>query len=341
MPIGRCHRVSGQPFDGDVDRWSGNSSSWEFVLRWIRRERRQVVASQRDSSPSSTPRSATPITGSTCIGGSRPAVATRCDGRGRRRDRNSWTRSGSTLIYRGGRRRRPALRHGLPPDGVTSSARRHLRRRGPRCRRSARVWTDPGLGAAAEGDKTIVDALVPALQHSNGPAAGGETEEAARNAAEAANAGVEATLPLQARKGRASYLGSRSIGHQDPARRRPRSSSGRSNEPSVADGDRALHRGDRRGTIQSVDRAARILRVLGSSPRLGVTEISDRLGLAKATVHGLLRTLEQQELVEQDPETGKYRLGRGHAPARERVPGQPRATRSLPDVGRVAGDTRR
>jgi DNA-binding IclR family transcriptional regulator len=67
--------------------------------------------------------------------------------------------------------------------------------------------------------------------------------------------------------------------------------------------------GDRRGTIQSVDRAARILKALGDSPRLGVTEISDRLGIAKATVHGLLRTLEQQELIEQEPDSGKYRLG--------------------------------
>jgi DNA-binding IclR family transcriptional regulator len=67
--------------------------------------------------------------------------------------------------------------------------------------------------------------------------------------------------------------------------------------------------GDRRGTIQSVDRAARILMTLGNSPRLGVTEISERLGIAKATVHGLLRTLEQRELIEQEPESGKYRLG--------------------------------
>jgi DNA-binding IclR family transcriptional regulator len=67
---------------------------------------------------------------------------------------------------------------------------------------------------------------------------------------------------------------------------------------------------ERRGTIQSVDRAARILKALGSgTARLGVTELSETLGLAKATVHGLLRTLERQELVEQDPETGKYRLG--------------------------------
>jgi DNA-binding IclR family transcriptional regulator len=62
--------------------------------------------------------------------------------------------------------------------------------------------------------------------------------------------------------------------------------------------------------IQSVERAAMILKALGSGvPRLGITELSDRLGLAKPTVHGLLRTLEAQELVEQDPETGKYRLG--------------------------------
>lgn len=64
------------------------------------------------------------------------------------------------------------------------------------------------------------------------------------------------------------------------------------------------------GTIQSVERAAQILKALGSgAPRLGITELSDRLGLAKPTVHGLLRTLEGQELVEQDAETGKYRLG--------------------------------
>ncbi|MFN8231977.1 MAG: IclR family transcriptional regulator [Actinomycetota bacterium] len=67
--------------------------------------------------------------------------------------------------------------------------------------------------------------------------------------------------------------------------------------------------GERRGTIRSVDRAARILRTLGTGSRLGVTELSDRTGVAKATVHGLLRTLEGQELVEQDPDSGKYRLG--------------------------------
>jgi DNA-binding IclR family transcriptional regulator len=62
--------------------------------------------------------------------------------------------------------------------------------------------------------------------------------------------------------------------------------------------------------IQSVDRAARILHELGSgSPTLGVTELGARLGLAKPTVHGLLRTLEQSGLVSQDVATGRYSLG--------------------------------
>ncbi|MFF7986138.1 dihydroxyacetone kinase subunit DhaL [Streptomyces sp. NPDC007901] len=63
------------------------------------------------------------------------------------------------------------------------------------------------LGGAAPGDKTMIDALVPAVD------ALGDGFGAARAAAEQ---GAEATTPLQARKGRASYLGERSIGHQDP-----------------------------------------------------------------------------------------------------------------------------
>ncbi|MFJ2605523.1 MULTISPECIES: dihydroxyacetone kinase subunit DhaL [unclassified Streptomyces] len=63
------------------------------------------------------------------------------------------------------------------------------------------------LGGAAPGDKTMIDALVPAVD------ALGAGFAAARTAAEQ---GALATTPLQARKGRASYLGARSIGHQDP-----------------------------------------------------------------------------------------------------------------------------
>jgi DNA-binding IclR family transcriptional regulator len=62
--------------------------------------------------------------------------------------------------------------------------------------------------------------------------------------------------------------------------------------------------------IQSVDRAARILRALASgSGRLGVSELAERLGLAKTTGHGLLRTLHDHGLVEQDPDSDKYQLG--------------------------------
>ena len=73
------------------------------------------------------------------------------------------------------------------------------------------------LGAAAVGDKTIVDALEPAaaaLRDAVG--AGQPLSRAVAAAAAAAEEGARATLPLQARKGRASYLGERSIGHQDP-----------------------------------------------------------------------------------------------------------------------------
>jgi len=64
--------------------------------------------------------------------------------------------------------------------------------------------------------------------------------------------------------------------------------------------------------IQSVQRAVQILGVLGSgTPRLGVTEIAERVGLPKPTVHGLLRTLAADDLVAQDPDTGKYSLGPG------------------------------
>src|ERR671932_1643574 len=68
----------------------------------------------------------------------------------------------------------------------------------------------------------------------------------------------------------------------------------------------------RRNTIQSVDRAARILEILASGPRrLGVSEIADRLGLPRPTVHGLLQTLQAHGFVEQDRESDKYQLGAG------------------------------
>ncbi|MFG2710720.1 dihydroxyacetone kinase subunit DhaL [Streptomyces goshikiensis] len=63
------------------------------------------------------------------------------------------------------------------------------------------------LGGAAPGDKTMLDALVPGV---------GALGTSYRAAAEAAENGALATVPMLARKGRASYLGERSVGHQDP-----------------------------------------------------------------------------------------------------------------------------
>jgi dihydroxyacetone kinase-like protein len=73
------------------------------------------------------------------------------------------------------------------------------------------------LGAAVPGDKTMVDALQPAVSTLRREVdAGTALPVAMRHAAEAAEAGMRATVPMQARKGRASYLGERSVGHQDP-----------------------------------------------------------------------------------------------------------------------------
>ena len=73
------------------------------------------------------------------------------------------------------------------------------------------------LGAAQEGDKTMVDALAPAVRTFREWIENGATVPAAMEAARvAAEEGMKATVPLQAQKGRASYLGERSIGHQDP-----------------------------------------------------------------------------------------------------------------------------
>jgi dihydroxyacetone kinase-like protein len=72
-------------------------------------------------------------------------------------------------------------------------------------------------GKAQAGDKTMYDALAPAVDALDAALAAGQALPAAiRAAVEAAAAGRDATIPLVARKGRASYLGERSAGHQDP-----------------------------------------------------------------------------------------------------------------------------
>jgi dihydroxyacetone kinase-like protein len=72
-------------------------------------------------------------------------------------------------------------------------------------------------GKAEAGDKTMYDALAPAVDALEGALSGQATvAEALKRAFEAAMVGRDATTPMLARKGRASYLGERSVGHQDP-----------------------------------------------------------------------------------------------------------------------------
>jgi dihydroxyacetone kinase-like protein len=73
------------------------------------------------------------------------------------------------------------------------------------------------LGAAEEGDKTMVDSLAPAVRALDESLQGGASiADALATAQAAGEEGMRATVPLLAQKGRASYLGERSIGHQDP-----------------------------------------------------------------------------------------------------------------------------
>jgi dihydroxyacetone kinase-like protein len=74
------------------------------------------------------------------------------------------------------------------------------------------------LGKSTTGEKTMLDALQPALEAGRAAAGvdAGDAGAVVRAMAEAAEAGATATIPMLATKGRASYLGERSIGHQDP-----------------------------------------------------------------------------------------------------------------------------
>ncbi|MFF2452751.1 dihydroxyacetone kinase subunit DhaL [Isoptericola sp. NPDC058082] len=75
-------------------------------------------------------------------------------------------------------------------------------------------------GKAQVGEKTMVDALAPAVEAATTAAdAGRDPVDVLRAAAEAADAGATGTIPLVATKGRASYLGERSAGHEDPGAR--------------------------------------------------------------------------------------------------------------------------
>jgi dihydroxyacetone kinase-like protein len=73
------------------------------------------------------------------------------------------------------------------------------------------------LGKSTTGEKTMLDALVPAAAAARASlVAGDDLSSILEAASAAAEAGVSATIPMLATKGRASYLGERSVGHQDP-----------------------------------------------------------------------------------------------------------------------------
>jgi dihydroxyacetone kinase-like protein len=74
-------------------------------------------------------------------------------------------------------------------------------------------------GKAEVGDKTMVDALTPAAAAAEEAAGEGSVAGVFRAAADAAGEGAESTVPLSARRGRASYLGARAAGHEDPGAR--------------------------------------------------------------------------------------------------------------------------
>jgi phosphoenolpyruvate---glycerone phosphotransferase subunit DhaL len=104
------------------------------------------------------------------------------------------------------------LRMGIASGSVTELA-------APDLERALRAGLDGVVqrGKAELGDKTMYDAFFPALEaYAAAVAAGSDTGGAIEAAARAAEKGRDATSPMLARKGRASYLGERSIGHLDP-----------------------------------------------------------------------------------------------------------------------------
>jgi len=93
----------------------------------------------------------------------------------------------------------------------------------------------------------------------------------------------------------------------------------------------------RRSSIQSIDRATAILKALASGPRrLGVSELAERLGLARPTVHGLLQTLQTHGFVEQDRQSDQVPAGARPPAARLLLPRLERAPRALDRLRRQA-----
>jgi phosphoenolpyruvate---glycerone phosphotransferase subunit DhaL len=101
--------------------------------------------------------------------------------------------------------------------GTASAGKQELDLDGWTAALDAAVTGVQARGKAQLEDATMIDALVPALEALRAAGSDGASlDDALRRSADAAEEGMKATIPLEARRGRASYLGPRSVGHQDP-----------------------------------------------------------------------------------------------------------------------------
>jgi len=124
---------------------------------------------------------------------------------------------GTTLVSTVGGASGPLYGTAFLRAGVALSGKRELDESDYLALLEAAVEGIQARGKARQGEKTMLDALVPALAAAKAAqAAQLNLAQIARRASEAAEEGMKATIPLVATKGRASYLGERSAGHQDP-----------------------------------------------------------------------------------------------------------------------------
>ncbi len=168
------------------------------------------------TSPSLTRRSATPITGSTWPAAS-PPCSPALDAKPAATPGAVLTLTGSTLISKVGGASGPLYGTAFRRAGQALGAADEVDLAALGQALEAALAGVQQLGAAREGDKTMVDALAPATRAlAKAVAEGAAQADALAAAAAAAAEGAAATVSMQARKGRASYLGPRSVGHEDP-----------------------------------------------------------------------------------------------------------------------------
>ena len=207
--------------------------------------------------------------------------------------------------------------------------------------KALRAGLDGSRGSAprSEGDKTIVDAFAPALQAFERELRAGRDVGQACPPRGRGREGGDRARRSRCRRGRAGPptwgRGAWDIRIRAPPPRRccsPRSAQGRRTAVVTAD------RLSRRGTIQSVDRAARILKALGYG-HLAAGRHRDRRSARAGEGHGLRPAPHARGpgAGRTGPRDRQVPPRAGDAPARQRVPGQPRAPRPVAAVGRLPG----